>query len=275
MSRAVFADFATRREDMQANAAHNEAEDEAEAVQSDEAEAVQSDEAEGEDRPDEAHTEAIERLEKLCQHLLTQYEEVAAQCQAACQERDDAVASEAMAEEICEQATAEAARLGVELSRLHRDSMEGAAREAVEQEAAEATEAERGLRLAAEERQGAAQRQAEAEGQRAEAAELRAEAAATEVRDAVAAAEEERQRAVCLASDLEQAKRSLADAAASAAAAVASEASAHASAAGASRAEVRAKSRALLLCSHTDSTYYAYRWHSRRSSRWRGARWRR
>ena len=131
VSRAVFADFATRREDMQANAAHNEAEDEAEAVQ--------SDEAEGENRPDEAHTEAIERLEKLCQHLLTQYEEVAAQCQAACQERDDAVASEAMAEEICEQATAEAARLGVELSRLHRDSMEGAAREAVEQEAAEAT----------------------------------------------------------------------------------------------------------------------------------------
>merc|ERR1740130_560330 len=140
---------------LRAKAADNEAEDEAEAMQ--------PDEADDEDNPDEAHAEAVERLSSLCQHLLTKYEEVAAQRQAACQERDDAVASEAMAEEMCEQATAEAARLGVELSRLHRDSIDGGtAREAVEQEAAEATEAERGLRLAAEERQGAAERQAEA-----------------------------------------------------------------------------------------------------------------
>ena len=214
---------------------HQHADKEAE----DEAEVMQPDETEGDDNRDEAHAEAVERLEQLCRHLLTQYEEVAAQVQAACQERDDAVASEAMAEEMCEQATAEAARLGAELSRLHRDSVDGgAAREAVVQEAAEATEAERGLRLAAEEREAAAQRQAESEAQRAEAAELRAAAVATELREALAAAEEEGQRAACLAADLEQAKRSLADAAASAAAAVASEAAAHASAAGASRAEV-------------------------------------
>ena len=80
-------------EDMQRVKAEDNAEDEAE----DEAEAVQPDEAEDEDNPDEAHTEAVERLQQLCQHLLTEYEEVAAQRQAACQERDDAVASEAMA----------------------------------------------------------------------------------------------------------------------------------------------------------------------------------
>ena len=151
---------------------HQSADKEAEA----EAEAMQPDETEGDDNRDEAHAEAVERLEQLCRHLLTQYEEVAAQVQAACQERDDAVASEAMAEEMCEQATAEAARLGAELSRLHRDSMDGgAAREAVVQEAAEATEAERGLRLAAEEREAALKKQLESLS-----AELEAEAAEQE-----------------------------------------------------------------------------------------------
>ena len=54
---------------------HQRADKEAE----DEAEAMQPDETEGDDNRDEAHAEAVERLEQLCRHLLTKYEEVAAQ----------------------------------------------------------------------------------------------------------------------------------------------------------------------------------------------------
>ncbi len=139
---------------------------------------------------DQAHDAAIERLEQLCRHLLDEHELVQAQLLVASREKDDAVASEAMAEEMCEQATVEAKRLKAELSRLHRDRRLAAEEqaEAEEQEAAEAAETERSLRLAAEEREQAAAARAEAaaaraeaEAQRAVAAEARADAAAEEL----------------------------------------------------------------------------------------------